>query len=112
MKKTPTPYTVITEYPYVNDADGDKDMPYATINGGRWGWIKRDHQGFHLTGIIEPSDAEFIVRACNCHDELVSALEGFLNMAKAYGWNELPDCRGTLLQDAKTLLEKAKGGEQ
>jgi len=41
--------------------------------------------------------------------ELLQALEDFLAMAQAYQWNELPECRGNLLEDAKNIIAKAKG---
>ena len=42
---------------------------------------------------------------------LAKALAGFLDMAISYGWDELPQCRGTLIGEARAALaqnEEAK----
>lgn len=62
----------------------------------------------HEQGVI---DAEFIVRACNAHDELVSALDSLANeyealmnrVSSTYMWNIKP------LYNARALVTKARG---
>ena len=41
--------------------------------------------------------------------KLLLALEEFLSMSKSYGWDELPECRGSLLQDAQEAIQEALG---
>ena len=48
--------------------------PYASIEGGM-GFHGKTNEGFELTGIIDPDEAAFIVRACNSHAAMVAALE-------------------------------------
>jgi len=41
--------------------------------------------------------------------EMLEVLKSFSAMATSYGWNELPECRGDILNDTKKLLSKIKG---
>lgn len=52
-----------------------------------------DYYGGHLIAeSIAPRNAEFIVRACNSHDQLVGALQAALNMLEAEGLYDNPEC--------------------
>lgn len=61
------------------------------------------------------ANAEFIVRACNCHDELVEACKEFLKLEKFTSSLRTPDpngCWGDLCNAfaiAKSAISKAEG---
>ena len=73
------------------------------------GVITEDSMGVHIvrmTGVNTLANAEFIVRAVNCHDELVKALEAVVR-----DWDS-PDVSPERIRDqAIAALAKAKGGK-
>lgn len=51
-------------------------------------------------------NAAFIVRAANAHDDLVAALEAWVD---AFGWDEGPNSMKALRDSSRAALAKAKG---
>jgi hypothetical protein len=78
-KHTPTPYIYERDDDFFNDSNG---TAYIDINGpvdsktSRFARID--------AGPTAKDDAEFIVRACNCHDELLAAARFAVNLADHY----------------------------
>lgn len=55
--------------------------------------------------LAEASEVEFAVRACNCHDDLVSALKAFFESA----WDALGDLYGDRFSiDDKDTSDRAR----
>lgn len=70
--------------------------------------IARGGTGIVLTGLapVRPHDtADRIVRAVNCHDDLVAVVEGFSNVIDHYG----PFLADDLNAKAKAILARAAG---
>lgn len=89
-KHTPTPWSVSTKCPVaVENEDGAIILIIAA------------------TGDIDQgqSDAAFIVRACNAHKDLVTALEDLADTAHAL-LNHIPAASGALSVGAHELSEK------
>ena len=83
-KRTPGPWLL------------DGDHGYGNLNGTR---IRDEKRGYVLSVAIgdvpelnAPANAEFIVRACNAHDDLVAALKEAQKLAKLM--EDLCGCRG------------------
>jgi hypothetical protein len=97
-KHTPTPY-------FVSERDG-VDINFIHPN-------KREYMVARaFVGIKNDAEANaaFIVRACNCHDELVEALEKLLDL----DWQILAQCDrdnsvNPRLAKARSALAKARG---
>jgi hypothetical protein len=72
MSHTPTPWEVCTSNSHTRITEKygvDGGVVSATIASDRMAILR-----------IKQEDAEFIVRACNAHDELVAALRGLKNV--------------------------------
>jgi hypothetical protein len=67
------------------DANKHTALPYRTTNiRGEM----RDQHGFIVADCQKQEDAEFIVRACNSHSDLVTAVERLLNCMKLARWED------------------------
>ncbi len=96
MKHAPTPYRI---QPYVDgidilDADG---LPVAHIAD----------RAIHMID-IPPSNSAFIVRACNCHDELVAAMTAMLDTHGMHGPCKMNNCSECKHARSKATLAIAK----
>lgn len=108
-------------------SSGLKDTYYAQGNSGSWN-MRIIRSAFNeLVGLVTEENAEFIVRACNAHDDLLAALEGvmeeFNEVAMTCGdkcrlCDGGPDDIGQLKHEADCPLTvavaaigKARGGE-
>ena len=69
--------------------------------------IARIHSVSKIGEAEAVANAEFIIRACNSHDALLSALEMALRMMEAEGLDEQFDGEAEVIRDA---IAKAKGG--
>ena len=67
---------------------------HMDCNDGDWLVTIYDNQGNCLQRHLHPPEAEFIVHACNLHDELLNALKGY---AEAF--------HGMVCNPARTLQE-------
>jgi len=93
-KHIPTPWVIKAHNTIYKPAIYSEDRLVSTIRGG------------FTTEAEEYANAEFIVRACNAHDELVAALEGILyNFLRE---TDVSDCKLEIF-NAKAALAKAKG---
>jgi hypothetical protein len=55
------------------------------------------------------ANAAFIVRAVNCHEELVKALSDLTTFADHYDMGDEPMLFGEALENARAILSKARG---
>ncbi len=58
----------------------------AASEGGILAWVNRWSDGDDPPASESIANAEFIIRACNAHDELLAACEAALQMPKLYPW--------------------------
>lgn len=98
MNHTPTPWTL---------EQGNEHCKLFSANGPTgWQFIGEIHTG-HACNTDYRKNAEFIVRACNAHEELVKALQGVLHhhaaVKPAY---QLPDSLVRQITKALTTIEK------
>jgi hypothetical protein len=89
--------------------------PWAVEDNGNEYWPDinaKDADGDSVTiATVGRANAEFIVRACNAHDDLVKALQELVASADMIVCREtqatLEDCDKTLIADARAALAKA-----
>lgn len=67
MKHTPTPWGKT----YIAHQDGKNSSSYYKVSGAQRSVCRTIDQ---LAGPEDEANIDFIVRACNCHDELVGVL--------------------------------------
>lgn len=60
----------------------------------------------HIASVLQKSDRDFIVRACNAHEELVAILAEIIE-PPPQGWDLLS--AATLMDTARNVLAKARG---
>ena len=85
--------------------------PEGDCDGERYGidHFVLDANGDELCVAPNQTTAEFVVRACNAHDELVSALETLVADVEAEYRDRNGDADHDGIEKAKTALAKAKG---
>lgn len=93
MSHTPTPWRTYAGRAIVFDADGN----YVAYCG----------QSHFIETEEQKANAEFIVRACNSHDELVAALEDLSGLCER-AWDGIVIGK-PIRNTAKRVLAKAKG---
>ncbi len=99
MKHTPGPW----------DYGRNSLQVYAKESGEHIADVRAPHSSMELA----IANAQFIVRACNCHEELVDALSNLVNRIyhNAQAFHELPQVmQNDLINQAKQAIAKAKGG--
>lgn len=103
-KHTPSPWKVCSTYAQAQKGHGyiaawsDQELPIATV------------KPLHLDPEESRANMDFIVRACNRHDELVAALESCESILSAIECGQdKPMATGQILDVARAALAKARG---
>ncbi len=95
-----------TATPWITDTEHYPDDQVFTVGGAIIAdckWTPHDHT-------IRRENAAFIVRAVNCHADLLAALEGLVAItAPLLGDEPGTASRNALLAQAHTAISKAKG---
>lgn len=94
-KHTQTPWAVDNQQPIAGINFGDDPLKSIVKGMGDATYV--------IAEMLAPDDAEFIVRACNAHDDLVAALDGLL--ADKYLSDPINNDR---MAQARAALTKAK----
>ena len=97
MKHTPTPWKY--------EAQKGSDSRYEIYSDGAW--IATVYHGYGQPDLNEThSNAEFICRAANCHDDLLEALENMIAQFAKYT-PKLNHAKCWEIIQAKAILAKA-----
>jgi hypothetical protein len=92
--------------------DEDAAVPYFIVGADDTNIVETD-SGFYGPKL---ANAEFIVRACNAHDELLEALELMVSLPVRYNDNHIEiDCGShgealAIVRKARAAIDKATGG--
>lgn len=95
MKHTPTPWRTVAGYGGIN-----------VIGANEYG-VALVHQLVGLNAPQTEANAEFIVRAVNCHDELLAACKAALGSFEKY---ETQFTSHPLFGELRAAIAKAEGG--
>ena len=101
------------------DTTGHTPLPWTIGRGRRWITsgevdIARIHDVSKIGEDEAVANAEFIVRACNSHYDLLDALETLLNMLPDSNMGEIGVTANTMhdiIITAEDAIAKAKGGD-
>ena len=88
-------------------------LPWAYGNGAVWADCNGEgNSPKEVASYVEEADGEFIVRACNNHEELLAALDSMIEIASRYAPTGL-DLGGPYNSDeitkARALVARATG---
>lgn len=110
-KHTPTPWEIVWE------RDTDHNPPKRAESVGP---VEADHNHWSGWTVCDEADAEFIVRACNSHDDLLAVLERVAELIDcrehAFGRPEIEEASylkslHDSLPQAHAAIDKAKAEE-
>lgn len=110
-KHTPLPWHVFSNYKGgIPLSVGSLHSPRGSVTIARIDWLGSNSKELDdSTGIIK-ADAEFIVRACNTHYDLVNACkEAVKALTSNCAW--LPDEYQTAFRECEAAIKKAEGEE-
>lgn len=97
----PTPWKIVSPGPYW------KEVPW-NVHAVSGDIVANTHYGDSAEGGKAHANAEFIVRACNSHDDLLEALEAFTNTFESAKPFELLADLSKAYEKARAALKKAK----
>lgn len=92
-KHTPTPWEVNPRHKLIVQVIDDEEYGRTIAECGYGSSLDADHE----------ANAAFIVKAVNCHDDLVSALQNLIDR------DLIKDKDGDHMQEILDILNKAKG---